>query len=339
MPIVDGFTKKANSLALHKCDVYFCLECDHAQLVDVIPPELMFKDYLFRTSDSPQLVDHFKHYARWLVDHFDTSSVVEIGCNDGTLLKLMPHRKIGVDPSNVECSEEKIDDFLTSDVCKEIVKYQGRATLVIANHVFAHTNDLVGMLENIKSLMTSRGKFVFEVAYAHDMLDKCLFDQIEHEHLSYHSIKPLVKFFNKNGMELSQVFRNSCKGGSIRCVAEFIDSGHVPNFMEDCSLERYREFSGQIKEKRERLSEHKSLIGYGAAAPCTSVMYQLDLQDRIKFLVDDNPRRHGLFSPHKNIPVVSSEALNHTNSKVVILAPRYEGEIKQRHPGREFITP
>lgn len=337
MPLVDGFTKSPNSYEVKPCDVYFCHSCEHAQLVDVIPPEEIFSDYLFRTGDNLNLVKHYQDYAKWL-GKFDTSFVIEIGCNDGTLLKMLKGKKLGIDPSNVPCETEKIKSFLNQDLAKQVTKECGHSPLIIANHVFAHC-DLNEMLDSIRLMMTSRGVFIFEVAYAQDMLDKCLYDQIEHEHLSYHSIKSLIPFLNKHGLELVEVLRNDCKGGSIRCVTKPLESWHVPYYEEDCSVERYKEFAFEIKKKREALKDIKSFVGYGAAAPCTSVMYQLNLQDRIKFLVDDNPRRWGLFSPHKNIPVVNSEAIKYTDTPKVILAPRYSDQIQARYPDIKFIVP
>lgn len=233
MPMIDGYTQAPNQFKAMPCDVYFCHSCGHAQLLDVLPPADIFTKYIFRTGDSPNLVSHFRAYADWLIANFDTSFVYEIGCNDGTLLEMMPNKKLGIDPSNIPCSAPSVRTFLTETTAKEIYKEHGPAPLIVANHVFAHADDLVDMLRGIRFLMTNRGKFIFEVAYAQDMLDKCLFDQIEHEHLSYHSIKPLIRFFSRYGMEITEIHRNDCKGGSVRCVAELSMEGYIPKFTED----------------------------------------------------------------------------------------------------------
>lgn len=341
MPLVDGYTKEPNEHDLHKCDLYRCDDCTHVQLVDFLPPELMFRDYIFKTGEHKHLVEHFKNYADWLMDtsFIDKSFVVEIGCNDGTLLNFLPGRKLGVDPSNVPCNHNVIREFITPDIARQIVKENGPATLVIANHVFAHTQDMHSMIESVSVMLSSRGVFVFEVAYLQDMLDKCLFDQIEHEHLSYHSITALLPFLNRHGMELVTYYRNECKGGSIRCVATRFDTGHFPYFAEDVSLERLKLFSDEIDKKRASITVDEC-VGYGASAPCTSVIYQMDLQDRIKYLVDDNESRHGLYSPNSNLPVYPSAVLNEDYLPIVILAPRYSKEIinrNQNHIGR-FIS-
>ncbi len=341
MPMVDGFTQLPNEYKKHNCDVYLCMDCGHAQLLEFLTAESMFTDYHFKTGDSPHLVEHFRQYATYCKKHFDTSFVVEIGSNDGTLLSMFEGNKLGVDPSNVPSSCEKITAFFTESLADEIIKDRGHATLVIANHVFAHADDLTGMLGGIRKLLASRGTFIFEVAYAQDMLDKGLIEQIEHEHLSYHSLEPLVSFLNRNGMELTNYSRNSCKGGSVRCEATHLDTGRVPNYTEDCSLGRYQSFAADIQRRREAVANLVNLVGYGAAAPCTSVMYQMGLQNRIFELVDDNASRHGFYSPCANIPVNSTSLLYETDAQVVILAPQYAQQIIAKHQSikRRFIIP
>lgn len=346
MPIVDGYTKAPNTHALHKCDVYRCDDCGHAQLKDTLPPEQLFRDYLFRTGEHVNLVAHYRHYADWLTNNFDTSFVIEIGCNDGTLLNMLPlkSRKLGIDPSNVPCSHRVVREFLTPDVASQITKEHGHAPLIVANHVFAHTADMHGLMESIRRMMTSRGAFVFEVAYAQDMLDQCLYDQIEHEHISYHAVAPLIKFLNRHGLELTELQRNHCKGGSIRCVTRPTESYHVPKYYELCTLEKYWKFGYSIAQKCDSLHERlrgRKAIGYGAAAPCTSVIYQMELSDSLTMLVDDNPNRYGLYAPHSNLYVTDSNIIYDSDAPIVILAPRYAEQIMARHQKikERFIVP
>ena len=343
MPIVDGYTKTPNTHTLHKCDLYHCDDCGHVQLRDTLPPQDMFSDYLFRTGDHANLVAHYRNYADWLIREFDTSYVIEIGCNDGTLLDMLPlrSRKLGIDPSNVPVKHPIVREFLTPDVARQVTAQYGHAPLIVANHVFAHTADMHGMMEAIRLMMTSRGAFVFEVAYAQDMLDKCLYDQIEHEHISYHSLKSLIPFLNRHGLELTEYSRNQCKGGSIRCVTRPIDSAHIPNYTEDGSIFRYAAFADEIQHRRERMATVPHAIGYGAAAPCTSVMYQMNLQSFLTALVDDNASRHWLYAPHSNLKVMPTEMLYEDDSPIVILAPRYAEQIMARHPNikHRFIVP
>jgi len=92
--------------------------------------------------------------------------------------------------------------------------------VITANNVFAHVDDLTDFVSGIKHLLSNDGIFVFEVSYLGDVIDNLLFDTIYHEHLSYHSVIPLISFFKKNGMELIEANRIETHGGSLRCVVK-----------------------------------------------------------------------------------------------------------------------
>ena len=92
------------------------------------------------------------------------------------------------------------------------------ASLITANNVFAHCDDLSGITDAVSNLLAPKGCFVFEVSYLVDVYQKTLFDTIYHEHLSYHSVIPLIKFFESKRMTLIDVEKVNTHGGSIRCV-------------------------------------------------------------------------------------------------------------------------
>ena len=113
-----------------------------------------------------------------------------------------------------------INDFFNLDTSIKIKEKYSTASLITANNVFAHSDDLIGITKAVKNLLSKERLFIFEVSYLVDVYQKTLFDTIYHEHLSYYSVLPLVKFFQKNNMELIDVSRVNTHGGSIRCVVK-----------------------------------------------------------------------------------------------------------------------
>ena len=130
--------------------------------------------------------------------------VVEIGSNDGTLLNFFKDwglKVLGVDPA-VEIARQAntsgiptLPEFFTSSLATQIKAQHGLAKLIVANNVYAHSDQLADMTDAIASLLDEDGIFIFEVSYLLDIVDKFLFDTIYHEHLSYHSIFSITAIF------------------------------------------------------------------------------------------------------------------------------------------------
>jgi SAM-dependent methyltransferase len=367
-PIADAFVPQD---ALHvvqeayPLDLYLCHGCGHVQMLHVVDPSLLFKDYLYVTSSSPALVEHFRGYADHVAEQAPLkpgSFVVEIGSNDGSLLRFFRDkgmRVLGIDPAQSiarqasEAGIETLATFFSLETARQIRSAYPMARLVLANNVFAHVDDLAGLTEGVRTIMAEDGLFVFEVSYLVDIIEKMLFDTVYHEHLCYHSVKPLDTFFRRHGLELIDVMSIPTKGGSIRCtvqhrggprpvapaVAGFIareDGMHLDQ------TEPYRRFAHRIAQTKEDLlrrvhalvQEGKTVAGYGASHTVTTLLYQFDLGHLLQFLADDNPRKHHLYSPGHHIPVFPSEVLYEKKPDyVIILAWNYAQPIIARHQG------
>ena len=213
-------------------ELYFCNSCNHIQLLDVVNPSILFEDYVYVSGTSPVFVNHFKEYANNIIERFNPDKnflVIDIGSNDGTLLKFFKNNKfqfLGIDPAkNISSNATKngietITNFFTSELANKIKKKYKQASIITANNVFAHADNLEDILLGIKNLLSSDGIFIFEVSYLVDVLEKNLFDTIYHEHLSYHSVEPLKSFFLENGLEMISAERINTHGGSIRVYVQ-----------------------------------------------------------------------------------------------------------------------
>ena len=191
-------------------DIFFCPSCGHVQLLDVVDPKILFENYVYISGTSPLFVNHFKDYANDVLRNYHPPKdglVIEIGSNDGTLLgffKSAGHTVLGIDPAkdiSQDATERGIEtwcEFFTHDLSTKIKTQLGLAHVITANNVFAHADDLVGIVDGIRNLLTPEGVFVFEVSYLLDVFEKTLFDTIYHEHLAYHSVSPLQQFFANN---------------------------------------------------------------------------------------------------------------------------------------------
>lgn len=379
-PIADAYVSREQLDVRQDCfplDLFLCLDCGHVQHLSVIDPDTLFRGYTYKTSISSGLVDHYDNLVSQLIRDYSldaTSFVLEIGSNDGTLLNFLRQnniRVLGVDPARDitrfanESGAPTIPEFFTHDLAKSIKKEHGAVTVVIANNVFAHADDLSDIVKGIYTLLEDDAIFVFEVSYLLDIIDIFLFDTVYHEHVSYHSIVPLNAFFKRHGMQLFNIERIGSKGGSIRCYVQKVSSGKhkvnpIVQQMESVEHKRglldkdiFVNFGHAIEQRKQKLldfitseiKDNKKLTGYGASTTVTTLIYHFELMEYIDFLVDDNPVKQNTFSPGCHIPVVSADELySRKPDYILILAWQYAGVIIKNNQeylenGGKFLIP
>lgn len=359
-------------------DVFVCRECEHIQLLDVVDPEVLFRDYVYVSGTSSVYVDYLREYSLAVSSKRNLqpeSLVIEIGSNDGTLLhhfKDQGMRVLGVDPAlnlaaaAIESGIPTISDFFSPTLAEEIKNKHGQASVVMANHVFAHADDLESIVKGVRTILAPNGVFVFEVSYLLDVYRSVLFDTIYHEHVSYHTVGPLVGFFQRLGMELVDSQRVSHQGGSLRCTVQ-LAGGPWPvesSVQELISMESqelgtdipesFRKYGERIDVERKRLtdlltelsSQGKRVAGYGAPAKTTTLMHHFELDgSQIEFIVDDSSFKQGLYTPGLHIPIVSSEEIYQRKPDyLLVLAWNFADSIIAKHQafaeaGGKFIVP
>ena len=358
-------------------DICFCQVCKLVQLKHAVPPELLFKHYLYVSSVSPTFKSHLTKMAESLTNEFhldENSLVVDIGSNDGLLLKGFKKfgvRTVGVEPATniAEIAEkdgiETINDFFNERAVKKIIDSRGKADVVTANNVFAHINDLKSVVNNVKKLIKDDGAFVIEAAYIIDMLQQMTFDLIYHEHLFYYSLTPLNYLFGENGMEIFKVEHVSSQGGSLRVYIRKQGAKHpidqsVPKMLENekafgiHDFETYKRFAGRVHDSKDKLykclteikNQGKIIVGYGAPAKATILLSFCNIgKGYIDYIVDNNPLKQGTYTPYFHIPVVPASMLDKKKPDyILILAWNFAEEIlkntkKYSDDGVKFIIP
>ncbi|VTT99826.1 Uncharacterized protein OS=uncultured bacterium GN=ACD_60C00028G0026 PE=4 SV=1: Methyltransf_13: Methyltransf_23: Methyltransf_14 [Gemmataceae bacterium] len=359
------------ALSLHSCGA-----CGNVQIEDVVDPDLLFRQYTYSTTSSLGLVEHFRKYAAEIAGQAGLAAgalVADVGSNDGSLLKAFAERGcrvVGVDPA-VEIAARAmaegvptVPEYFTPDVAARVRDEHGPAKLVTANNVFAHSDQLPAMADGVRLLLDRDGLFTFEVSYLLDIVQKTLFDTVYHEHLCYHSVRPLRAFFARHGLELVDARRIPTKGGSLRGTVQLAGgprsvSPEVGKLVEWEALTRlhspetFRAYARRIEAAKEQFgplldrcrAAGKVVAGYGASPTVTTLIDQFDLAGRLDFLVDDNPVKQHTFSPGHHLPVYPSDAIYEREADVVaVLAWQYAAPIAAKHrkfsdAGGRFVVP
>lgn len=361
----------------HPLNLYNCSECHHVQLSENVDDHKLFSNYVYVSGTSKVFQQHFETYANQMVTKFNLKKkdfVIDVGSNDGTLLKYFKKlgvKVLGIDPAKEiakvanENGIKTICDFFSGKSSEDIKKKYGKASLIVANNVFAHTQYMEDFALSVKKVLKDDGVFVFEVSYFKDVCQNLLFDTIYHEHVSYHNVKPLNDFFTNLGMTLFDVEHIDTHGGSLRgyvCkdnrqisdnVAQFIEEETKLGFYEE-PFKPILELNNKIEKLKINLTnklkelkaKNKTIAGYGAPAKATTLMYHFDLgADILDFIVDDSPLKQNLYTPGKKIPVLPSQAIyDKKPDYILILAWNFADSIAKQHQkfiddGGHFIIP
>jgi len=357
--------------------VNFCQNCHLLQLTHTVSPRILFRDYVYVSSTSPVFIQHFIDYAtqvKKMLNLPQKSLVIDIGSNDGILLA--PFQKLGMRVLGIEPATgiakianknglETIAEFFSLSLVKKIIEKYGYASVICANNVFAHINDIDKVTAGVYELLSKNGVFVIEVPYLLDFLDKNLFDTVYHEHLSYYALHPLITFLNGFDMRIFFVERVSSHGGSIRvyiCKANArYRLHHSVNNLQKLEqqahlgkLSIYKKFAQRIEKNKQKLTflldklkaNGKSIAGYGAPAKGNTLLNYFHInRHTLDYIVDDSKYKQGLLTPGTHIPVVSSQKLKQDPPDyLLILAWNFANSIIEKNEqfkkaGGKFIIP
>lgn len=379
MPLANAFLDRATPPGepAYPLDVYFCETCSLVQLLDVIDPEILFRDYIYVTGTSDTIAAHNVHYAQSVIEMLELGSkdlVVEVASNDGSLLEKFAERGIrtlGIEPA-INIAEiargrgiETIGEFFDETTARRVKADYGPARAVIGNNVLAHVDDTQGFLSGCKELLAEDGLVVIEVPYLKEFLDRLEYDTIYHEHLCYFSVTTLARLAAGAGLSVVRIDRVPIHGGSLRVYAGRAEqygahADDVLNCQEEeraaglHDLERYKSFAVDVENNRQQLvkllqklkDSGKTVIGYGAPAKGNTLLNFCRIgPDLLPYTVDKNPMKVGRFTPGMRIPIRETSALLEDQPDfVLILAWNFAEEIMRQQRtyqdrGGRFIVP
>ena len=350
--------------------------CGLLQLEQSVPPEILYSAYWYRSGTNNTMRQHLKGIADEAAAIVGRTEcvVLDIGCNDGTLLRSYPagFTKFGIDPSDV-AQEVTGDISVVQDIFPSgelFAALAGRkCDIVTSIAMFYDLEDPVAFTRSIREILAPDGVWVFEMSYMPTMLKMNSYDTICHEHLEYYSLAVIEYVLHAAGMKVFNCALNTINGGSIRCYAT-----HAENFrhksdefnhnikrlrQEEFDLELdtdkpYKNFQDRINVHREELNlllrklkkEGKKVHIYGASTKGNTILQWCGIDNRIiDFAAERNPDKYGARTLGTDIPIISEAESRALGPDYYLILPWHfreeflqrEDEVRRR--GTKFIFP
>lgn len=372
--------KRRIPLDLVRCDPGLDQEaCGLVQLRHSVPPRILYRSYWYRSGINQTMRDNLAGITRMAEDTVQLQAgdlVIDIGCNDGTLLKSYQTkglRLLGFDPATniVEYAKANgvpvVNDFFSAANLRAVYPDE-KAKVVTSIAMFYDLENPHLFVSDIKSILHEKGIWILELSYLPTMLQMNSFDTICHEHLEYYSLAPMERLFAEHQLEVVDVTLNDINGGSFRIAV-----GHagkvtpLPEARERVQLLRlqefemaldtdlpYADFRKNIENVRKNLmtflkkakAQRKLVHGYGASTKGNTILQYCGVTpDLVPAIADRNKDKWGSFTIGTNIPIISEEESRKQKPAYYLALPwHFIEEFKKREKeflgrGGKFVLP
>jgi SAM-dependent methyltransferase len=329
-----------------------CTECWQVQIAEFPSQEFLFTNHPYITGVNVPVVQHFERLAGHIVKKLNlqpNSLVVDIGCNDGTFLRMFSAqgmRVLGVDPGR---RTGELARAQGRTVCRTFWNHEtGKAfrqlglfpDLITATAVFYHLPDLHDFIRGLKEVLTPESVFVVQCVNLQDLIEKNQFDHFYHEHSCIHAITPLKRLFAAHGMRLLDVEFSDIHGGSFILYAG-LDANPRPTAPSVAgaieaeaaaglhALETYQRFSARVRQNADDLirllkqlkADGKRVFALGAPVKGNTLLNYCGVTpDLIECATEVNQFKIGRLTPGTHIPIVDEAAVAQDPDYYLILS-------------------
>ena len=338
-----------------------CTDCGLAQLLDLVDDaELFGASYGFHTSGSPALVSYYRDWAKWALKEFRPKFVVDIGCNDGTLLqnfRAAGCKVLGVDPAGPASVAAAADIPVLRTpwgvgTAGTVYADYGAPDLITGINVAAHVRDPYMFLRGIEGILAPGGHAVIEFQDLEHLAAGCQFDHVYHEHRFFYTVSSFAQLAKASGLSVTGLVPTQGQGGSIRAVLrKDADPRPLRLIPPMASLHQLEALQERAEYTRAALwrelgaaMERGTVAGYGATAKSATLLNFCKIgAAQLDYVEDATREKWGRFTPGTHIPITApgQRAIPRT---YLLLAWNFLGPVLRRErgyfaQGGKFIVP
>jgi hypothetical protein len=306
--------------------------------------KLLFDNYLYLSGTNKPYYTHCCNMFNYLKEYLNINEndlIVDIGGNDGTLLKAFIETSklnlnvLNIEPSSVSEISERNGIKTLKEYFSKNTYFSKKAKLITTTNVFQHLFDIKSFVDGVVDKLDDNGIWCLEFPYWFNTMETLQFDQIYHEHIYYYNLEPLNKFFSLNNLRIFNVIKQDIHSGSLRLLICKNDSKYITEEMVNIVLLQEKnlnkdyylnwgnkiiEYTKTCKTILDDLTLKYNVIGFGAAAKgCIFLNYLNIKNDKIKYVIDDTIIKQGKFIPGTGIEIVNRDILSKLNIDYIII--------------------
>ncbi|MDA9222267.1 class I SAM-dependent methyltransferase [Candidatus Pelagibacter sp.] len=377
-PLANKYLKSYKKLSIKKKELYrltvgFDTKTKLVSLFNKIPDKIMFdNNYPYKSSMSKTMTDSFKKLSVKIKKRFRPKLFLEIGSNDGALIKNFDKNKvICVEPCSNLAKITKGKGYFTYNnywdlnLSNKIKNKFNTVDVIYSANTLTHINDLNQVFKSISNLLAQDGILIIEDPSFLECIKKLSYDQFYNEHIYIFSALSVKKLIHEFDLELFDIEKLDTHGGSLRYYIKRINNNQIMiknTVSKQISTElkfglanflTYKKFGISIKKSKNDLikifnkikDKNKKIIGYGATAKACTVLNYCNIGNEIiDYFVDTTPDKSNKFMPGKNIKIKKYEKKLLNNVDYVYLGAWnfikeiFKKEKKFIQKGGKFIT-
>lgn len=345
-PLSEVYSNEKSTEEVGVCDqeLYLCNTCGHAQLLNIIPPNLLYfgTNYFLRTSKSKTAsaaVDFYLDFVDSVLEKKNFEIIADIGCNDLYQLDTLASRAkklIGIDPvlkgHEKELGSEKMilyGDLFEAAASEHNLQFDD--ALVMSSHTLEHVKDPKALVKEVLDRSTNNTVFAFQFPGFEGLVRDARFDQIFHQHYNLYTVQSVIHMLDDLGAELVAHKVNPYHWSGLMIVFRKKKTDNwqdkfkndIENITQETVKKQYEVFKSNVTATRKLLEawDGKQVYGYGAANMLPVLAYHMETDlSFLKGVIDDDPRKHNTYWINLPVPIISSQGIDFTKGAIFMTA-------------------
>jgi hypothetical protein len=313
-----------------------CAQCAMLQLQHSVDPDLLYREFWYRSSMNQTMKDALSDLVNRTVEHVKEGVWLDIGANDGYLLSRVPETftRIACEPAQnfepqlKEHAHVVVPTYFSAQAVRE--QHDGPVDVITSAACFYDVSDPNAFVRDVADLLAPEGVWVNQLNDSPTMLRRNAFDSICHEHVCYYDLHVLKTLYAEHGLKIVSVTHNEVNGGSMRVFASKsgaeVDLIVVPSVTQQgarCFAERVVRWKDQVSSllKNSDLFRFAPVWLYGASTKGSTLLQYLGCNESFLAAADRNPAKWGRRMAGTGIPVVSEAEMRKARPKFLMVLP------------------